>query len=57
MRTSPLHPRQLCLQAAARTLPYDRVGQRDAERCLGNYNRKSEENVEIILKHKISSKF
>jgi hypothetical protein len=42
MRTCSLHSRQLCLQSEARKLPGDHYRQRDAERCIGNWNRKLE---------------
>jgi hypothetical protein len=45
MRTGFLHPRQLCLQLAAGTLPRGRTRQRHAERCVGNWNRKWFANV------------
>jgi hypothetical protein len=46
MRTRSSHSRQLWLKSAAGKLPCDHKRQRDAERCIGHYNRKSEEHIE-----------
>ncbi len=46
MRTRLPHSRQLPLKSAAGKLPCDHPGQRNAERCVGNWNRKSDENIE-----------
>jgi hypothetical protein len=46
MRTRLSHSRQLRLKSAAGKLPCDRFQQRNAERCVGDCNRKSEENIQ-----------
>jgi hypothetical protein len=45
MRTFPSHSSQLCLQSEAGTLPRNHKVQRNAKRCFGYWNRKSEANL------------
>jgi hypothetical protein len=46
MRTRSSHSRQLWLKSAAGKLPCVLFRKRNAERSIGHYNRKSEENIE-----------
>ena len=46
MRTRLSHSRQLPLKSAAGKLPCDHSRQRHAERCIANWNKKSDENIE-----------
>ena len=52
MRTWLSHSRQLRLRSAAGTIVCDLPRQRDEERCIGHYNRKSEPNCKNTKQHK-----